>query len=230
MSSSVSHMRMRAVSRQRAELALRRLRGSDVALRAKRASLFVMTAKEEAPDEIALAIARFPELLPYRRLTIETRWPVDVAVVEIGKRVGKSVWLGGGSEPFVGRKLSERAFKMRPSGISKQPGRPIILLNVEPGPRDGARILVRMRLNIIVALFMTVWLAGATAGALAMTAGAIRQGQWFGMIAWCLPLFGFALIGAPFAFGARRSERLLRAIFASAPALPEPPATGVAYR
>lgn len=176
-------------------------------------------------------LMRFEELIPLRSFTIETKWPVDVAVVEIQKRVGPfRVLGGGGSEPFVGKKVGERAFKVRAWSGFNQAGRAILLLTVEPGHREGARVVVRMRLNILIAIFMTAWLMLATAGAIVATIAAVRLGMWIALLAWSLPLLGIAFIEIPFVREARESERLLREIFARAPALPEAPPTGDAYR
>ena len=177
---------------------------------------------------------RVAELLPWRSFTIETSWPVEVAVVEIQKRMDARSIFGGGKLPFAGVKVSDDAFKFSLQSPFRHSGRPIVLVAVVPGPRGGSRIAVRMRLQLFVMALMTIWMSVALLGAVAASVAAVRRGHGAGFTMtlglWAFAVLGAASIGIPFALGARKSERLLRAIFSNVPARPEPPDTGEAYR
>jgi hypothetical protein len=86
-----------------------------------------------------------------------------------------------------------------------------------------------MRLHPFVLVFIALWMTGALGGAvgglLAIAAGAPQ-----GLFALAFPAFGLALTCGGFGYEADRAERLLRAAYADAPALPDPPDTGEAYR
>jgi hypothetical protein len=86
-----------------------------------------------------------------------------------------------------------------------------------------------MRLHPFVLVFIALWMTGALGGAVGGLL-ATCAGEPKGLFALGFPAFGFALTCGGFGFEADRAERLLRAAYADAPALPNPPDTGEAYR
>lgn len=60
-------------------------------------------------------------------------------------------------------------------------------------------------------------MTGATLGALMGLVSALAGGSLVGLFAFAVPLLVAALIGIPFALDAKKSETLLREIFATAP-------------
>ncbi len=173
---------------------------------------------------------RLAELIPWRSFTIETTWPADVAVVEIQKRLRTPTPFGDGGPPFAGGKMTARELKFTLQSSFNNPARPAVIATIDEAHRGGSRIHVRMRLDVLVALFMTAWMALSTIIALAVSVAAFRDGTWLALLAWAFPILGAAVFCGMFASGARTSERLIREIFSRAPALHEAPDTGEAYR
>jgi hypothetical protein len=170
------------------------------------------------------------ELIPWRTFVIETRWPPEVAAIEVKKVIDKPTLFGAiGDAPFVGKAKSQTEFVFRRRISYRNSFLPIIRAVVEPSHNGGARIRVRMRMYLFAMGFLLVW---STGGAFAGLAGlvALSEGQVAGLVGVAFPLFGLALTCVPFALEARIAERLLRAIYAAAPPLPPPPETGQAYR
>ena len=172
------------------------------------------------------------ELIPWRSFFIGTRWSTDQAFTELEKAIDRDKSLfgtGGGSAPFVGdiRRTSEFLFWRRIG--YRNSFLPIIRVVLEPSHHGGTRLRVTMRLHLFVMAFMAVWMTGTTVGAL-LSLAAVFAGRPAGLLAFALPLVGAAITGVPFALEARAAERLLRSIYEDAPALPEPPDTGRAYR
>jgi len=170
------------------------------------------------------------ELLPWRSSTIETSWSPAVACVEIKKRFdppGSSV---GGDAPFVGRAETETTFVLTRRIRQRNSFLPIIHAAVEPSHHGGARIRVRMRLHVLVIVFMSAWIGIATFGSLGAAIPALARGNFSGLTGLALPLVGVLVCCVPFAFEARKAERLLAEIFAPAPGNPAPVPTHEAYR
>jgi hypothetical protein len=102
------------------------------------------------------------DLLPWRDFIIETSWSPEVADIELRKRIDGL--LGTGDGPFKGHSVGQCQYKFQKVISYRNSFLPVITASVEPGHREGARIRVRMRLHAFVALFMAVWMTGATAG------------------------------------------------------------------
>jgi hypothetical protein len=170
-------------------------------------------------------------LIPWRAFDIGTSWSPAVAVIELKKSVDQHTLFfgGGGNAPFVGDVRGETKFLFRRRIAYRNSFLPIIRVVVEPSHHGGTRLRVTMRLHLFVTAFMAVWMTGGAVGAVGGLA-AVFAGQPAGLVALAFPLFGAGLVGIPFALEARRAESLLRSIYANAPALPEPPDTGQAYR
>ncbi|AKU99194.1 hypothetical protein AKJ09_05858 [Labilithrix luteola] len=170
------------------------------------------------------------DLLPWRTFDITTCWSPEVAIVELKKRVDKGGMLfgGTGTAPFVGRVRGTSEFELRRRIRGQNAFLPNIRVVVEPWHRGGARLGVTMRLHAFVALFMAVWMTGATVGALAVLPAIIAGNA--ALLPWlAFPLFGVGIVGISFALEASKAENLLRAIYVDAPALPVAPETGRAY-
>jgi hypothetical protein len=173
---------------------------------------------------------RLRELIPWRTFVVETRWPPEIAAVEVKRAIHQPTLFGsGGDAPFVGKVKSETEFVFRRRISYKNSFLPIVRAIVEPSRHGGARIRVRMRMHSFALCLILVWITG---GAFAVLAGlvALFEGQMAGLIGIAFPVVGLGLACTPFALEARVAERLLRAIYAAAPALPPPPETGQAYR
>jgi hypothetical protein len=179
---------------------------------------------------------RLHELQPWRSFVIETRWSPEVAITELQKRIDVPGFfdLGEGTAPFAGRRLKNKdafGFSPRASAPGQANGfKPVVHAAVEPSHRDGARIRVTMRMQLFTMVFMMAWMGGATYGALTFLVRTLPDGNLAGVFALLLPMFGVFLYIRGFVLEARKSEHMLREIFASAPALPAPVDTGVAYR
>ena len=167
------------------------------------------------------------DLIPWRHFTIETSWSPEVADIELRKRIDGL--LGTGDEVFRGRSTRNGQYKFQRVISYRNSFLPVITATVEPSHHNGARVRIRMRLHALVAIFMQLWMTGAMAGAIVGIL-ALGSGQPAGLIALALPVFGAGLTTIPFALEARAAERLLREVYAAAPALPAPPETGAAYR
>lgn len=169
------------------------------------------------------------DLLPWRDFVVDTRWPPEVAVAEIQKRVGQPQLFGWGeTAPFVGHRAGN-AFRLnlKKSALQKGRGPAVIDAVVEPSHHNGARIRVKMRLTSslsFVLLASIVFLVLCVSGARAEMKGVNAVFLSFGL------LFYSTLVAIMFVFQANKAERLLREIFARAPALPAPVETGLAYR
>jgi hypothetical protein len=150
------------------------------------------------------------EVLPRRSFVIDTCWPPEVAAIELKKVIDESTFFGrgrGGNTPFVGMAESETAFVFRRRAGHRK-SLPMVRVVIEPMRHGGARI----RVNI-----------GVLGEAMAFL-------EARGLLGLATPFF--AVVGALAAFGpeADRAEQKLRAIYASAPALPAPADAQGAYR
>jgi hypothetical protein len=164
------------------------------------------------------------ELLPWRDLAIETSWPPSVAAIEIRKRISEPRALANGDEPFLGGPLGEHEFRFR---LHRSQEFPLTVhARVEEGPRGGACVRVRMRLPDVAAIAFLAWATIATLFALE----ALIRGQILGLLAPVLIVAVIRVVTLPFVFAAREAERILREVFAAAPALPDAPNTGEPYR
>ena len=167
-------------------------------------------------------------LLPWRGFVVETSWPPSVAVIEIRKQVGTNRGLlGGGGDneysPFVGTEDHGR-FRISRRVGNQRSVRPRLEVAVEPSHHEGARIVGRLLPDPLI--------LAATLGTCLLVGGMITAFGGLGVE---------LLVGLPFAvlvaaalvvrvIEARACERLLREVFARAPALPAPPETDEAYR
>jgi hypothetical protein len=175
---------------------------------------------------------RARDLLPWRTFVVETKWPPSVAVIEIRKQVGTvRGLLGGGGDneyaPFVGTEDRGRFHISRRIG-NERSVRPRLEVAVEPSHHDGSRVVVRVDPDAKMLLLVSF----AVAVGLIVAGFAVAADGLGPQLLLALPIaaaLGAALV-VPSALEARESERLLREIFAAAPALPAPPETDDAYR
>lgn len=170
------------------------------------------------------------DLIPWRDFTVDTSWSPEVADIELRKRIGGL--LGTDGAAFKGRSVGpvgQRQYRFQRVISYRNSFLPVISASVEPGYREGARVRVRMRIHALVAVFMAFWMTGATLGGVFGGVAMLVHGQAAGLVALGLPIFGAGLITIPFALEARVAERLLREMYALAPALPRPE-SGEAYR
>ena len=192
-------------------------------------------AEEQLPcpgwePRYAAKAVQLRDLLPWRDFVIETSWSPSVAAIEIKKSIDGPPPLSGGSDAlFIGREDDGR-FRFSRRISYRNSFLPMIVAVVEPSHHDGARVRVRMRLHLFVMVFVSVWIGGASLAAFMVAFIFISHGYPVGLLAAVLPLLGAAMVSIPFALEAPRAERLLRDVFARAPALPAPPETGEAYR
>jgi hypothetical protein len=169
--------------------------------------------------------------VPWRSFTIDTSWPPEVAAIEIRKVIdAPTLFGGGGCLPFVGTARGEKEFVFRRRIGYRNSFLPVIHAVVEPSHHGGARVRVRMRMYAVVIAFMAFWLTGASFGAGSAGVVALLHGQASGLLMLLFPLFGVAMVCVGFSLEARKAEKMLRALYAVAPALPPPPETGQAYR
>jgi hypothetical protein len=170
------------------------------------------------------------DLIPWRTFTIGTSWPPDVAVIELKKRVDQSRFLSSGRRdaPFVGdiRGASDFKLRLRMAYVRAQT---ITRVVAEPSHHGGTLFRVTVRLPVAALAFMGMWMTAATLVGLEGVVAAI-MGRPAALLVLGFPLVGTAFMGIPFALEARKAESLLRTIFVSAPALPDPVETGEAYR
>jgi hypothetical protein len=168
--------------------------------------------------------------LPWRRFVVETSWSPSVVAIEIGKRIADPRLFSRDAErPFVGTRVAEGSFRFSRAISYRNSFLPVIEAVVEPSP-NGARVRVALNLNPLVAIFMAVWMAGATMATLMAMGHALSTRRPDGFLVLGFPLFGAALVSVGFAFEARKAEALIRDIFANAPGVPAPPDTGEPYR
>jgi hypothetical protein len=149
--------------------------------------------------------------------------------VELQKRIGERRFFGGGDTPFAGTGDGS-VFRFSRRIAYRNSFLPRIVAVIEPSHLDGARVRIQMRLHLFVMVFMAVWMTGATLASVVVGLATLSEGQLAGLLAFAFPLTGAAMATIPFALEARTAERLLREIYARAPALPAPPESGVAYR
>ena len=171
---------------------------------------------------------RLPHLFPEHHFEVETSWPTTVAAIEIRKRIAAPRGPSQGDEPFLGRSLSNTEFRFSPASSHRNDMLPVIEATVSSADPKGARIHVQVRLSDAMLCFTVVTMAVATLGLAATVSGWQAGFSWLGVSA--LLLVGCKLHHGTFKREARRTEEILRDIFAAAPALPPPPETGEPYR
>src|SRR5207237_6897398 len=135
-------------------------------------------------------------------------WSPDVARIELAKRIGRGGVFGGGDPgvPFVGSSAGDR-FEFRRRIGYRNSFLPTVVAAIRPDPR-GARVAVTMEMHLFPKIFMALWMAGATCGALAGLAAAVH-GVLQGLVILLMPLAGALLSGGAFAYEARQAEGLL---------------------
>lgn len=150
-----------------------------------------------------------------------------MAALELKKVIDKPTFFGGsGDKPFVGRAESETEFRFRRRTAYRSLP-PMIRVFVEPLRHGGTCLHVHMRLHLFAAVFMACCMTVATIGAVRL----LCEGQPRGLIGLTLfAVLGAGLTGVPFALEAREAEKLLRTVYAAAPAPPEPPEIEQPYR
>ena len=156
------------------------------------------------------------DLLPWRDITIDTSWPPAVVHTELAKQMDPPRLRGdSGDGPFIGEALSQGHFRFRRHIGYRKALRPTLVAIVEPAAHGGSRIRVHMRLHPMTAILLSLWLALATFIG-------VPLGVQTAVVGLLMLVFGAAITCIPFALEARSSERMLREIFAKAPARPEP--------
>jgi hypothetical protein len=78
-----------------------------------------------------------------------------------------------------------------------------------------------MRLHLLELPFVVLWIGGAIAAGVVGLFMAVFRGRPDGLLALLFPLVGVGLMASLFGDEARVAERLLRAIYADSPELPE---------
>ncbi|HEY1691673.1 MAG TPA: hypothetical protein VGG39_05910 [Polyangiaceae bacterium] len=174
---------------------------------------------------------RARDLLPWRTFVVETSWSPTVAEIELRKKVApqRAVPGDGGHDDavFVGSEGHGRFRLSRRAGDqSTFPLRFDVV--VESSHHQGARVVVRPR--TVVLLILSLCLGAVTVIASIMAVVGLECGLPSAMLVLALPVVLAGLLSFATAREARESERLLRGIFARAPALPAPPETDEAYR
>jgi hypothetical protein len=163
------------------------------------------------------------KLLPWRRFTIGTRWPPDIAAAALQKSVdkdGTGLFAPRGKAPFQEAGSSDVEFVFRRRIGLRNPSLPVIRVVIDPTGHGGTRLHVRMRLHLVVAAFSALWMGGAV---LAGVVGLLMAltGQPSALLMLLAPLLGVAFFGIPFMDEADKAEQLLRAIYADAPDRPD---------
>ncbi len=166
-------------------------------------------------------------LFPRHDFVIETSWPPAVAAIEIRKRIAAPHAASQGDEPFLGRSIGETEFRFSRAS-QKSNLLPAIYVAVVPSHHEGARVQVLVRPNDVWLglMAMCIFVATITIGGLMHGApGALESAA-------VLPLLVLAgaLARPAFQREARRTEAILRSIFAAAPGLPPPHDSGKPYR
>jgi hypothetical protein len=172
------------------------------------------------------------ELLPWRDFVIETAWTPEVAIAELQKQIDTPErWQVRGGPTFAGLLLNGNTFRLYRKIRNRNSWLPRIDVVIQPSHHNGARVRIKMRMNTSTMLFMIFWMIFSTVFGFAMIAKSLGAKEWndalYGMF---FPVFGGALMTLGFVPEANKAERLLREIFANAPAFPAPVETGVAYR
>jgi len=170
------------------------------------------------------------DLLPWRELIIDTSWSPSVAAIELRKSIQGPPPLSGGDDALFSGRVEGGRFHFSRRVAYKNSFLPVIQAVVEPSHHDGARVRIRMRLHAFVLVFVLAWTAIAAVFGVAVAISVVSRGRAMGLVGLLAPLFGVAIGSIPFALEARNAERLLRDVFARAPALPEAQKTGGAYR
>jgi hypothetical protein len=142
----------------------------------------------------------------YSRFAIHTRLsPVDAQHVLEGLVSGHDFAM---AKPFDGR-VENGTFKFRRAITGRNDFRPIISGRIIQA-EGGAVVLGTMRLHLLVAAFMTFWMAVTITGAVLaldkFVAGSAPAGV---LSALFLPLFGATLVAAGFYPERRKAMRLL---------------------
>lgn len=164
---------------------------------------------------------RARDLLPWREIVVETSWPPSVATTELKKRIDGPGLLGMGDAAFFGR---ARADGLR--FATRRRMQVVMRAVVGPSHHGGACLRVRMRAPLLSILVVGAGLILLTSLSLTAALG----GEASALVILVLPATMTTVFAVSFAMEASRAERQLRAIFATAPALPAPPVTGEAYR
>lgn len=144
-------------------------------------------------------------LLPYHRFVLRSRLSPREAFRAMFAHTSRSDarWFQG--------EVDEDGFKVRPAeDFHRRFPPPLAIGRIQPDPQ-GSRIVVRMRLPIVVMLFMLMLLALPGSAALA-------EAPRVGAAAWLTALFYALAVLIPFWYQAIPQERMLRGIFGVAPA------------
>lgn len=171
-------------------------------------------------------------LTPRRDFVIETSWPPDVAWAELQRWVdppavgGEKIltFLGtrdpAGTAPFIGQVTGPTQLTFSRRTPTRNLTLPIVRVGVEPSHHGGARVVVAMRPSRIALLVAGVWISGAVLIAAGMLTSSLPDtvGNW--LIVMAIPLFAAAISYLPSSTEGLKAERLLREVFAPAPAYP----------
>jgi hypothetical protein len=152
--------------------------------------------------------------LPWHRFTVDSRYPpADVAAL-LASQVGPERWFSyGADKPFRGT-IGADAFVVTRVIRGRNSFLPVVSGRIE-ARGGGSRVHVLMRLHVLVAVFMTLWLGAVGTGFVMVAAASLRNDG--NARAGLLPaggmfVFGVLLTCLAFGFEARKQEPMLRAI------------------
>src|SRR5262245_20489738 len=117
-------------------------------------------------------------LLPFRRLTLYTQLHRDEVYRRLAAVVEPTRWRNPFSrdhKPYEG-KISPNGFKILRIIRHRDSFRPVIIGNVR-SERVGSAIEVVLRLHVVVAAFMTLWLGAAGVGTVVMAWEELSRGH-----------------------------------------------------
>ena len=139
--------------------------------------------------------------IPYRTIDVHYKSPATAVREQLAQVLNGGKWRGH---------VSEDTFLLqRRLGVLHAPGLPVAVGRITPDV-DGTRVRVTIRLAVAVFLFGGLWMVAASLGALACLIAAVRQASVTPLVAWTLPIAGWAILTLPFDDEARKLEATLR--------------------
>ena len=137
----------------------------------------------------------------------------------------------GSSLPYEGYWVGENEVLFRSTKrFPSRNGHPVAQIEIRPSWRDGTRLYVLVRPHAFACVVLGATMIFALLIAFLGLYSAILDGERGGFAMLLVPVPFYLAVWAPFAFYREETERRVREIFASAPALPPPVETGVPFR